>query len=147
MTVERFLTGKPETIRKLNLLVDAVKSLQNLNGDIFIRTANTSAGTTIRLNIAAVLERIMKNTGGGNDVRRAFVKTTPGATTSVDVYLYEDASNTEVTVECYIYGGGNLEDAFPTLTDGMPFYVQYDPAAGEWKNVTSIYKIGLDCNG
>ncbi len=65
MAVERFLTGKPETVRKLNALVDAVKSLQNINGDIFIRTANTPAGTTIRLNIAAVLERIMKNSGGG----------------------------------------------------------------------------------
>ncbi len=31
MTVERFLTGKPETVRKLNALVDAVKSLQNIN--------------------------------------------------------------------------------------------------------------------
>ena len=61
MSVERFLTGKPETVRKLNALVDAVKSLQNLNGDVFIRTANTPAGTTIRLNFAAVLERIMKN--------------------------------------------------------------------------------------
>ncbi len=64
MTVERFLTGKPETVRKLNALVDAVKSLQNLNGDVFIRAANTPAGTTLRLNFAAVLERIMKNSGG-----------------------------------------------------------------------------------
>ncbi len=63
MTVERFLTGKPETIRKQNLLVDAVRSLQNLNGDVFIRAVNTPVGTTVRLNIAAVLERIMKNSG------------------------------------------------------------------------------------
>ncbi len=63
MSVERFLTGKPETVRKLNLLVDAIKSLQSLNGDIFIRAANTPAGTTVRLNITAVLERIMKNSG------------------------------------------------------------------------------------
>ncbi len=61
MSVERFLTGKPETVRKLNLLVDAIKSLQSLNGDIFIRAANTSIGTTVRLNFPAVLERIMKN--------------------------------------------------------------------------------------
>ncbi len=61
MTVERFLTGKPETLRKLNLLVDAVTSLENLTGDVFIRTANTPVGTTIRLNFAAVLERIMKS--------------------------------------------------------------------------------------
>ncbi len=123
--------------------------------------------------------------GGGTAPRRAFVKTTPGATTSVDVYLGEDlaawsgattyskgdwvedsgteyrslqnnnlshavggaawwASGTKsVTVSCYIYGGGNLEDAFPTLVDGMPLWVQND--AGTWRNVTSIYKIGVDC--
>lgn len=82
---------------------------------------------------------------GGSESRRAFVKTTPGATTSVDVYLDNDASSIEVTVSCYIYGGGNLEDAFPTLTDGMPLWIQND--AGTWRNVTSIYKIGVNCNG
>jgi len=66
MTVERFTSGKLEQNRKLNLLVDAVKSLQNLNGDIFIRVANTPVGTTIRLNFAAILERIMKNNTGGD---------------------------------------------------------------------------------
>lgn len=79
-------------------------------------------------------------------VVRAFVKTTPGATTSVDVYLRKDFSDIEVTVECYIYGGGNLEDAFPTLVSEMPLYVQYDSAAGEWKNVTDLYKIAGSCN-
>ena len=67
MFVERFITGKPEQNRKLNLLVDAVKSLQNLNGDVFIRAANTPAGTTVRLNFAAILERIMKNSKGTGD--------------------------------------------------------------------------------
>ena len=64
MSVERFLTGKPETQRKLNLLVDAIKSLQSLNGGVFIRAANTPAGTTVRLNFPAVLERVMKNRRG-----------------------------------------------------------------------------------
>lgn len=81
-----------------------------------------------------------------DNVRRAFVKNTPGATTSVDVYLDKDASAIEVTVECYIYGGGNLNAAYPTLVNGMPLYVQYDGAAGEWKNVTAIYAIGGTCN-
>ncbi len=78
-------------------------------------------------------------------VRRAFVKSTPGATTSVDVHLDVDGTGQEVTVECYIYGGGYLEDAHPTLVDGMPLYVQYDRATSAWKNVTPIYKIGANC--
>lgn len=76
MTVERFVTGKFETQRKLNLLVDAIKSLQNINGDVFIRVANTPIGTTIRLNFAAVLERIMKNSGGGGGEQVQFAEIT-----------------------------------------------------------------------
>ncbi len=143
MTVERFLTGKSETIRKQNLLVDAVKSLQNLNGDVFIRAVNNPAGTTIRLNIAAVLERIMKNTGGGGggiQLRRAFVKETPGATTTLVCYLDidESGSSTEINVECTIYGGGNLNEAHPSFSNGTPLWVTYNTIEGEWQNVTRI---------
>ena len=139
MTVERFTSGKPETQRKLNLLVDAVRSLQNLNGDIFIRAANTPAGTTVRLNIAAVLERIMKNSegGGGVGLRRAFVKTTPGATTTLVCWLDVDGAN-EVNVICTIYGGGNLNEAHPSFVDGDELWVTYNAIAGEWQNVTRI---------
>ncbi len=145
MAVERFLTGKSETIRKQNLLVDAVKSLQNLNGDVFIRAVNNPAGTTIRLNIAAVLERIMKNsegggTGGGYGLRRAFVKEAPGATTTLVCYLDidESGSSVEINVECTIYGGGNLDEAHPSFTDGTPLWVTYNTIEGEWQNVTRI---------
>ncbi len=81
----------------------------------------------------------------GGRPRRAFVKTTPGATTSVVVHLDKDGTGQEVTVSCYIYGGGNLEEAFPTLVDGMPLWVYNH--GGTWRNVTSIYKIGVDCAG
>ncbi len=142
MTVERFLTGKPETIRKQNLLVDAVRSLQNLNGDIFIRAANTPAGTTVRLNIAAILERIMKNLGSGGGAgasfRRAFVKEAPGATTTLVCYLDVDTTGTEANVICTIYGGGNLDEAHPTFVDGAELWVAYNTIAGEWQNVTRI---------
>ena len=144
MSVERFLTGKPETQRKLNLLVDAIKSLQSLNGDIFIRAANTPAGTTVRLNFPAVLERVMKNlgsSGGGTSssiLRRAFVKTTPGATTTLICFLDIDTTGEEVNVECTIYGGGNLNEAHPSFVDGDELWVAYNVIAGEWQNVTRI---------
>ena len=139
MIVERFLTGKPETVRKLNALVDAVKSLQNINGDVFIRAASTPAGTTVRLNIAAVLERIMKNSGGGGiALRRAFVKTTPGATTTLVCFLAVDTTGEEVNVICTIYGGGNLNTAHPSFVDGDEVWVDYNVIAGEWQNVTRI---------
>ncbi len=142
MVVERFTSGKLETQRKLNLLVDAVKSLQNLNGDVFIRTANTPAGTTVRLNIAAVLERIMKNTGGdggsGIGLRRAFVSAAPGATTTLVCYLDADGVGSTINVICTIYGGGNLNVAHPSFVDGNELWVAYNTIAGEWQNVTRI---------
>lgn len=84
--------------------------------------------------------------GGGSEVRRAFVKTTPtGATVTVDVYLDVDTIGDEVNVTCYIYGDGYLLDAYPTLVDGMPLYVQYDLATSTWRNVTEIAAINEDC--
>ena len=85
--------------------------------------------------------------GGGNAVRRAFVKTTPtGTDVTVDVYLGVDTTGDEVEVTCYIYGGGYLVDAHPTLVDGMPLYVQFDSATGVWRNVNDLLHIGEDCD-
>ncbi len=147
MTVERFTSGKPETQRKLNLLVDAVKSLQNLNGDIFIRAANTPAGTTVRLNFAAILERIMKTNKGGIILRRAFVKTEPSSGNNLDVFLDIDTTGVEVTVSCSIYDDDGIGETFanevrPKVSDGCPLWVTYNVIAGEWQNVTSIFSVG-----
>ncbi len=109
------------------------------------RTHRTSlAAKAERHDSPHVIQRGRAVRAGGGGGRRAFVKTTPGATTSVTVHLDEDGTGPEVTVSCYIYGGGNLEDAYPTLVDGMPLWVQND--AGTWRNVTPIYKIGVDCS-
>ena len=140
-----FTKGKPETVAKMKEIVDTVNNLARMTGDGFVIVQHGINGaTTISLSMNELKARFM-NFGGGGDICRAFVKTTPGATTSVDVYLYEDDSSTEVTVSCYIYGGGNLEDAFPTLVGGMPLYVKYDSATSAWKNVTRIDKLGVNC--
>ncbi len=123
--------GEQPTEREYNRLLDLVAGLLDSSGVQYYRD---SRGVHVRLSPQEP------------PTIRAFVKATPGATTDVVVYLRKDDSETEVTVVCEIYGGGNLEDAYPTLVDGMPLYVQYDKEADEWKNVTSIYKIGLDCN-
>ncbi len=141
-----FTKGDPETIAKMNDIVKAVNNLMRMTGDGFVNVQHgLNSATTISFSMHELKARFMNFGGGGGEAHRAFVKTTPGATTSVDVYLYEDASDTEVTVSCYIYGGGNLEDAYPTLVDGMPLYVQYDSITSAWKNVTRIDKIGVNC--
>lgn len=124
--------GQQPSAHEYNRLVDAVMGLLHSSGVQYFSDSTGVHARRMPVDITAPI--------------RAFVKLTPGATTSVDVYLGEDNSDTEVTVSCYIYGGGNLEDAYPTLVYGMPFYVQYDKITKEWKNVTSLYKIAGTCN-
>jgi hypothetical protein len=60
----------------------------------------------------------------GGAVRVAYVKTTPGATNLVDVYLDTDATGEEVTVTCSVLGlSTNLNEAVPLLTDGAQMFV------------------------
>lgn len=137
---EEFFEGSPELVRKLNILVAAIKNLLAMNGDTFIRVNNTPAGTTFRLNFNAVKERMLTaiEKSSGSNLRRAFVKTTPGATTTLECFLDIDATGTEVNVECTVYGGGNLDEAHPTFIDGDPLWVAFNVIANEWQNVTRI---------
>ncbi len=154
MALNRFTEGNAETVSMLNSMVDAVNSLLNLNGDIFIRAVNTPAGTTVRLNIDEVLLRIMKNNrggggGGGSGLRRAFVKTEPSSGNGLDVFLDADTTGTEVTVTCSIYDDDGVGATFanevrPKVSDGCPLWVTYNAIDGEWQNVTSIFRVG-DC--
>ncbi len=82
--------------------------------------------------------------GGGVPVRRAFVKTAPGATTTLECFLAVDTTGTEIDVECDIYGGGNLNEAHPSFTDGLPLWVAYYD--GAWRNVTTISAIDTECD-
>lgn len=58
------------------------------------------------------------NKSGGTTIRRAFVKTTPGAVSAVACYLDTDNSDTEVSVNCAICNGSALNSASPRLADG-----------------------------
>ena len=59
----------------------------------------------------------------GGAVRVAYVKTTPGAVSTVAVYLDTDATGEEVTVTCSIVDGSALNAASPRLTDGDQMFV------------------------
>ena len=139
MTIQRFKQGPVETIARLNDLVGAINKELLMQGDIFIRVVHGPHGTTFRLNIDEVFRRQMRYRGGeGRSLRRAFVKTTPGATTTLVCFLDVDTTGTQVNVECDIYGGGNLDEAHPAFVDGDPLWVAYNVVAGEWQNVTRI---------
>ena len=80
--------------------------------------------------------------GGGTDIRRAFVKTTPGATSSVACYLNFDGSDEEITVNCAICNGTALNSAIPRLADGDDLFVA--KIAGSWWCLT-VFQTSEDC--
>lgn len=82
--------------------------------------------------------------GGSSGIRKAFVKTTPTTTTTVDCYLNTDATGKEVTVTCEITGGGTkLNEANPRLVDGCMFYVVYDSVDKLWRSLFPFQRINI----
>lgn len=79
----------------------------------------------------------------GYTVRRAFVKTTPGAAATVACYLDVDATGEEVTVSCDIVNGSALNSAIPRITDGDAITVYYDNG-GTWR-CTTTFQTSEDC--
>jgi len=65
--IDKFVDGPPETVRRLNLIVEACNAFKNLQGDDLIRAFHTSFGATLRLNIDEVYRRMPKYNDGGGD--------------------------------------------------------------------------------
>lgn len=107
------------------------------------RTHQTSAAAKAeRLSSPQVMQRGRAIRAGGP--HRAFVKTAPGATTTLACRLLVDTTGKEIDVECDIYGGGFLNGAHPPFTTGDPLWVQYYD--GAWRNVTTISAIDEECD-
>jgi hypothetical protein len=69
--------------------------------------------------------------------RVAYVKTAPGATTTVTCYLDTDGTGREITVSCFIaQGGGALNAAIPLLADGDGIMVS--KVGGTWRCLTTF---------
>ncbi len=58
-----------------------------------------------------------------NGVKRAFCKTAAPAGRKITAYLNVDSTGPEITVNCDIAGGSNLNEAAPRLLDGTPITV------------------------
>jgi len=76
--------------------------------------------------------------GGGTDIRRAFVKTTPVSGTTVACYLDSDNSDMEVSVNCNICGGSDLSSVLAHLVDGDDLMVA--KVGGDWYALGSPFQ-------
>ncbi len=64
-------------------------------------------------------------------VRKAFVKTTPGATVTVECYLDTNDTGEVITVTCEVIGGTALNSVVPRLGTGIMIPVWDD--SGTWR--------------
>ena len=117
--------GQMPSREQYNELVQRVTALSKITGrsGVTVRPSNNgvaiTAGSSLRFK-----------------PRKSFVRTTPGATSAVDVYLDTDSATgithgAEVTVLCEIVGSSALNAAIPRLEDGVMLPVWSD--SGVWR--------------
>ena len=75
-------------------------------------------------------------------VRSAFCKTAAGEGTTIDAYLDTNITGDEITVNCIIAGGTDLNNAVPRLTQG--FEIPVWQIGGVWK--TLPFQASQDCD-
>lgn len=106
--LDKLRPGQTPTAKQYNELIDAVESLRVVRGFNGIEARHTNRGTII---------------GGSSQLiepRQSFVKTTPGATSAVEVFLDTDSTSAlNVTVQCELIGTSALNTATPRLEDGV----------------------------
>lgn len=105
---------------------------------------------TVSKNARSLLQHGMADSSGINTrrpnisiIRKAYVKTTPAAVTTVDCYLDVDSTGKEITVHCSItINGSSLNAAVPRLNNGDIIFVTN--ISGIWWCVT-VFNRSIDC--
>jgi len=113
-------SGQPITWKMYNDLVERIELLGHVHA---------SGGLTVSTGAMGIQLHGGATGGGGTEIRVAYVKTAPGATTTVACYLDTDATGEEITVNCEICGGTALNSAVPRLADGERIFVVYKNGA------------------
>jgi hypothetical protein len=114
-------------IPKLNIMWRQVRGLRKMTGDSYINVRRAGDDVVLNLNVPTLRKRLAQGGGGAGGASMAFVKTAPGAVTTVDCFLREDTTGTEITVNCSVIGGSGTEklnSAVPRLVDGSLIFVQ-----------------------
>lgn len=130
--INRFTQGNPETVRRLNQLVDALNSINNFVGDGLIKVQRSPNGYAFSLNMDGVNARIIKQRGGsgGTQVRRAITTQAAPAQIYITANLYSESTGLEqttgdesgISVYCSTMGA-NLDVCIPRLKDNTDIWV------------------------
>lgn len=76
-----------------------------------------------------------RRTSGGGVIRNAYCKVAASTGATIVCYLDTDATGDEITVTCTLIGTTNLNECFPTLSDGTMMPVWYDNAGEVWRSL------------
>jgi hypothetical protein len=109
----------------LNKMSRDLQGLLQMQGDNYINVQRAGKGVVLRLNIKRLKARMGGGAGGGGS-SMAFVKTPPGAVTTVVCFLGTE-TGPEITVNCSVIGGNEsekLNEAVPPLTTGSLIFVE-----------------------
>ena len=123
-------TRKEDSSGKLNDMVRRLELLTKIRG---------VGGTSVLLSPTGITIKSKQPT---LPIRLAFCKTAASSGTSIVCYLDTDETGEEITVECSISGGSDLNTAIPRLTDGLEILVWQ--INGVWK--TNTFQATTDCS-
>jgi len=142
--VDRFVKGPRRAVSKLNTMVDKVNALDRIAGDQFIHITKQGDSYKLGLDIARLLAYlpILRSSGGGSVIRKAYAAAAAGAGATISCYLDDDGVGDPVTVTCSIAGGSALNTAIPRLAEGDMIAVWDDD--GTWRS-TMTFQTSEDC--
>ena len=145
--MNEFITGPDSVKRILNEMQAMLRSHELISGGEYLRISKNPMGTAIMLDIEQI-QAAMPNSGGdGGATRKAYVKTAPGAVTTVVCFLDTDTTGEEVTVNCSVIGGSGsikLNAAAPRMSHGSLIFVEYIDDAW-WATHPFIATEDCDC--
>ncbi len=139
--IQPFTKGNPETIRKMNEIIDFVNSLARMTGDGFVLVQHSINGvTTISLSMNELKARMMNF--GGTVAHLAFSQSAAAANTNpFNCYLDTDGTGKVVSVTPTLNTTVTaMTLAAPLLHDGTPLVIWND--SGTWRTYVTFEDAG-----
>ncbi len=151
--IRELIRGPAVLVKRINEIIAAVNTLNNMTGDGYIQINKTARGVGLHLSVDSLLPRIPRV----GVIHKAYVKTEPGAVEMVECYLGNDETNSDTWANDTPYVVNEKVDKADWLS---PYYIQTykcyvahtstpgtAPGGGAfWRTVWKKYSITVDCS-